>query len=115
MDMLNHSIHSAITGPLYTASLQELIIEIGIGEQVLQQNCKTFGCLATNSLLEDTWQLLDEHRIEIQPDIIAPLQRHEDKYLITEFSRHGAIKQMMKQLNQCRLYAQAMTLADDCM
>jgi hypothetical protein len=38
-------------------------------EQVLQQNYKIFGCLATNSLLQDTWQFLDEDKIEIQHDI----------------------------------------------
>jgi hypothetical protein len=31
---------------------------------------------------------------------------------MVEFSRHRATKKVMKQLNQCRLYAQAMTLAD---
>ena len=68
-------------------------------EQVLQQTYKIFGCLATNSLLQDTWQFLGEHRIEIQHDITAPLRRYGDKCLMVEFSRHGATKKVMKQLN----------------
>lgn len=64
-----HTAKDTFTGHLYRASLEYLIIEVGVGESVLYQNYCALHFLATPSLIRHTWQFLSEYNITLKHDI----------------------------------------------
>jgi hypothetical protein len=60
-DIINHTLKATFTGQLHRASLEHLIIEVGVGTTVLEQPNISLSPLVTPSLIKHTWKFLDEH------------------------------------------------------
>ena len=102
-----------LTGSLLRTSAKQLKLELGCPGPVLSQNFDDFGHLATPCLLTCLWRFLFLHHMRMAdatPDF--PLLRECDQYLIPAFLSSGYRGPQLGQLNRCRLFLQAITLAD---
>ncbi len=53
--IISHTMTNTFTGLLYRASLENLIIEAGMGQDVLDMPFQEVECLTTKALIKSTW------------------------------------------------------------
>jgi hypothetical protein len=100
--------HHFSGNPLRT-SIELLNIEIGTQAPALSMCFETFGHLATKCWLKSTWQFISSAKIMMSsPPNGLQIKRTNDKFLSEAFES----KASPDHLNKCRLYLQAITLAD---
>jgi hypothetical protein len=68
-----HTANDTITGRLYRASLELLLIEIGSFLPLHLQDFKTVGHLATDSVIKSTWEFLTDHNLQLITDLKVDL------------------------------------------
>ena len=89
------------------------IIEIGLPGQLLHQDYKIFGPLATNSWLQHVQEFCDDSNLQLTsttPQLY--LARDYDEFLMTAFASHGYQDSQLTLLNLCRLSCHALRLSD---
>lgn len=67
--MINHAVTGSSTGLLYRTSLENLILETGVGAYVLSLPYPALSPLATNSLIKSSWAFLHQYDIQMTHDI----------------------------------------------
>ena len=110
---LQHGDAPTITGHQLRASMELHTIEIGLSGQLLQQDYKIFGHLATTSWLKHLWEFCDDSNIQLTtttPKI--ELAREHDSFLMEKFAAYGYRKLQLVKLNLCRLWCHAIRLSD---
>ena len=112
--LTNHGNNDSITGKLLRNNLQALAVELGLPGNTLQYSFAKWGHLATDSWIVRLWQMVQE-----QPDISlhykcpqVQLARENDQFLMEAFAKAKYSKANLLRLNRCRIYLQAMTVAD---
>jgi len=76
--MIEHSAENNFTGLLYRATLENLIIEVGIGEDVLSTPYTETGILATQSSIKKSWEFQSTYDLCLKHDIKLPTFHHND-------------------------------------
>jgi hypothetical protein len=104
--MIEHTANNDFTGVLYRALLESLIIEVGIGEDVLSTPYQTTGALATQSLVKKTWEFLSAHGMTLKHDINIDSFRYGDTPIMTLFVQLNIPIQHLARLNICHLFLQ---------
>jgi hypothetical protein len=110
---LQHGDAPTITGHQLRASMELHTIEIGLPGQLLHQDYKKFGKLATNSWLKHLWEFCDDSNLQLTsttPQL--HLARDHDEFLMTAFASHGYRDSQLTLLNLCRLSCHALRLSD---
>lgn len=117
---LIHADAATLSGDLYRNSLEQLQLEIGVGIPVFAASFKHLGKLATPSLMKALWEFISE----IPYATLASdgyellcgdklLQRANDEYIMDVLLASGQFtERALLGINRCRLYYQALTLAD---
>jgi hypothetical protein len=88
---LQHGDAPTITGHQLRASMELHTIEIGLLGQLLHQDYKIFGQLATNSWLQHLWEFSNDSTLQVTsttPQL--HLAREHDEFLMTAFASHGS-------------------------
>lgn len=67
--MIGHTSRNMDTGKLYRASLEHLILEVGMGADILDLPYTELGFLGSDSLVKSTWQFLSTHHRHLHHDI----------------------------------------------
>ncbi len=110
---LQHGDAPTITGHQLRASMELHTIEIGLPGQLLHQDYKKFGKLATNSWLKHLWEFCDDSNLQLTsktPQL--HLARDHDEFLMTAFASHGYQYSQLTLLNLCCLFCHALRLSD---
>lgn len=111
-DMMHHSALGTFTGQLYCGSLEAMILEVGVGTDILQYNYNDLQHLAKPLLIKSTWETLSENNLKRTHDISIPLPRADDTPLMQLFYHNGARGPVLLTLNYCRLFLKAFHLSD---
>jgi hypothetical protein len=92
-------------------SLEIFRIKVGLSGQPFQWDFSKFQQLATDCSIKHWWQYANENHIHIEGPTPAMEHRELDVFLMDRFSQQFEGKDL-HQVNQCRLYVQALTLSD---
>lgn len=103
-------------GSLMRTSLEQIILEVGIGNNLFNESFKVFGCLATPCWFTSLWEGMNIHgaTLFLSPVLApnTPLQRTGDAYLIKRFIEVGYQGAALVRLNRIRLFLQVYSVAD---
>jgi hypothetical protein len=110
--LIEHTQKRTMTGQFILASFEQLRLEIGIPGFLTSSSFQEFKVMITPSWLTNLWDFLQRFGIELhdQAGQLLP-QRTNDKFLMAEFRKHFRGLEL-KQLNECRMFLQAVTLSD---
>jgi hypothetical protein len=110
---LQHGDAPTITGHQLRASMELHTIELGLPGQMLQQDFKIFGHLATTSWLRHLWEFCDNSNIQLTSTTPKlTLARTGGEFLMTQFAKYGYRGTELSQLNLCRLSCHATRISD---
>jgi hypothetical protein len=73
LDMVSQTTNNTTTGSLYRTSLELMIIETGVGTDLLNLNFNTLSKICMASLLKSLWKFLFDADIQIHHDIMLQL------------------------------------------
>jgi hypothetical protein len=104
---LQHGDAPTINGNQLRASMKLHTIEIGLPSQLMQQDFKIYGQLATISWLKHPWEFCDDSNIQMRSTMPKLTLAREDK-----FATFGYRNNQLTQLNLCRLACHAIRLSD---
>jgi hypothetical protein len=83
-DILNHTYSNTTTGQLFRTSLEYLLLELGMENDLSAVDYTKYHILATNCLLKSTWEFLSLHKIKLQHNIEVPKNTMNDRPLMLE-------------------------------
>jgi hypothetical protein len=98
-------------GKLLRISYEYMEIEAGIDRPIFMAEYSEYAHLVTDCLLKATWEYASHNRIEIMTPVSITLQRTNDQFIIPALTSHVSTTEPQR-INKCRLYLQAITLAD---
>jgi len=110
--MLLHTAADTFTGALYCASVETLLLKVGIGENLLNENFERYHLLATESAIKNTWEFMWHRQLAITHDIELPKLRENDTPLMTIFVSLGVEGDTLQMLNKCILSLNVFQLSD---
>jgi hypothetical protein len=106
---------ATITGYQLQASMKLHTIKMGLPGQLLHQDYKIFGQLATNSSwLQHLWEFCDDSNLQLtlrMPQLNLA-RAGNDKFIMMVFASHGYQHSQLTLLNLCRLSCHALRLSD---
>jgi hypothetical protein len=89
--------------------------ELGLPGLPFAYSFKFHSKLVTTCLWKDVWRETNGTPIRLEVKTAElPLQSEKDRFLMSEFIRHGFRNKWLVRLTRCRLYLQVYTLADVC-
>lgn len=100
-DITFHTSKNTFTGHLYRVSLEHLILEVGVGDKILDHPYNRFHILATNSLIKFTWKFLSDNELSLCYDITLPSFRLGDTPILAFFLSTNAPAEDLAKLNLC--------------
>ncbi len=113
-DLLSHVYRHTNMCKLYRNTLENMILEVGMGTDILQLNPQVIQLLATDTLIKSTCLFLLQHNIELKHDISMPPLRNGDQIIMKAFGRYNLSFEELCVLNKCRLYLQVYFLSEIC-
>jgi hypothetical protein len=72
-DLLSHEYRHTNTGKLYRNTLENMILEVGIGTDILRITPLAIHLLATDTLIKSTCLFLLQYNLELKYDISMPI------------------------------------------
>lgn len=81
-DIMVHTALGTLTGDMLRANMEQLIIDVGVGDDVLNHDFDQFGVLTPYTLMANFWEFLSHSNLRLQHDIEVPLRRHHDQFLM---------------------------------
>jgi len=102
--IINHTSRETPTGLLYRAELENLILEVSVGEKILEKPYHPYSPLATNCLLKKTWKFLQAKDIILRHDITLPRFQEGDLPLMQVWADARVTIDTLARLNKCRLF-----------
>ena len=110
--MIINTMSENFTGTLYRATLEALIVEVGIGVNVLNAPYEQLEHLTTDSIIKTTWEFMDNNQITIQHDITIPEIRVNDSTIMQAMIKIGAQGEVLRTINKCRIFLKVYFLSD---
>ena len=111
--LLDHGHKKSLSGHLIRINYQQVALETGLPGELFQWDFQKFGHLATPTWISACWKFADENNIKIVSNNETPATRRtHDRYLMPCFEQYGLTKTELGRLNRCRLFLQAITIAD---
>ena len=110
-DCMYHTSQGTLTGELVRANLEQMIVEVGMGAEVLNLPYEKYGHLTPGTWIRHLWEFLDDSDLNMQHDISVEFRRVGDRFLMRIFGPHFTASQL-DAINRCRLYLQLMTVSD---
>jgi hypothetical protein len=101
-----------MTEDLFQTSLEALIVEVGIGDNVLEYPWLDLSILATKCLTKSTWKFLRMHNLTLKHDFKTPPQRVGDTPLMHILYEAGIRGADLLAINKCRIFQKIFYLSD---
>ena len=96
---------------MFEATLEQMIIDVGVGADVLQTSFKEYGFLTPYTWMSHLWEFLEDSQLRLKHDLKVPLRRAHDRFIIPAVAKYFT-KSQLKAINRCRLHLQVATLSD---
>jgi hypothetical protein len=102
-DALRHGPYDTMTGELLRGTLVEaMTTELGLPGLPFAYSFKLHFKLITTCLWKDIWQEIEDTPIQLEANTAElPLQRENDRFLMSEFIRHGYRNKGLVRLHRC--------------
>ena len=111
--LLTHFGCSSSTSLRMQASLELMVLEMGVSAQPLQQSYSEYSDWVTHCWLKTLWEKLDLFNVLVEFHCLpVKMGRERDKWLMLELTRLGLAKQELKRLNRVRIHYQVLFLSD---
>jgi len=95
------------------ASMEQLLLELGLPSVLFSQDYKWYGCLATASWAKHLWEFLHSYNIVlVGRGPVLHCSRLNDQFLMQSFRESGFRGKYLMALNRCRLYLQVTTISN---
>ena len=102
-----------VTGMLMRACVEILQLEAGISTSILASEYRLGGQLVTRTWITGTWKYMSAHKVKIKANVALPTpQREHDTFIMEAFYAAELPIPLLRKANRCRMYLQAMTVAD---
>ncbi len=111
-DFIFHTHYNTDTGSLYQISLEVLLLEVGVSNNLHDLPYSKLSCLATSSLIKSTWNFLSTHDLTLKYEIKIPPSRINDQPIMKLFIDTSTPIDDLLRINRCRLYLRAFYLSD---
>ena len=111
-DLIHHTSQRTLTGELYRATLEQLLINIGYGSDLFGAPYDELGDLMPYTWMTHLWEFLDNNGIELRHDIVLPLLRQHDSFIMRRAVEAKFTFSKLDAINRCRLYLQVLTLSE---
>lgn len=102
--LIDHTAHDTFTGRLYRVSLENLMIEGGLGDNILDLPYHTLSPLTPNSLIKNTWSFLSRHGLKQKHDIKVEGFRQGDQPIMQVLFNKGVTINELVQINRYQLF-----------
>jgi hypothetical protein len=115
MAMLKHgdSPPTNITGCLLRDTMSTLRLELGLPGHPFQHSFQDLQHCTTHTYLHSAWEFCNDHGLVLQDNQAQLLPRRaSDQFLMQAFVDNGYKNKDLRLLNLCRMWVQAITLAD---
>ena len=113
---LTHAHCQSLLGTLYRASLEQAILEVGVGRNLFDLPFDEYGFLMTdNCLIKSIWEFVSgtESMTLTGPMELPKLQRQGDVFLMEELvNRRALTERELIGFNRVRIHLEVITLAD---
>jgi hypothetical protein len=111
--LLKHTQQHTMTGQLLSTSYEQLRLEMGTPGFITDTPFQIVKSAITHTWITDLWNFLDRFQIKIQDNVgQLRLQRQNDKFIMEEFIKANVDGNELKQLNECRMFLNVVTLSD---
>ena len=91
------------------------LVQVYVGSEInfWELPFPAYGCLAPQGWIKHTWESMALSPLVLWgPSLALPRQRQHDVYLMDAFVDCFSDHNMLKKLNECRLFLHATTLSD---
>ncbi len=104
---------SSTTGGPIQVSLEELRLELGLPGMITEWDYYRFHQCATDCWMKTVWKYGWDHALDLVDQLPQlPLRRDRDQHLMEVFSDYCTDPTELQQLNWCRNFLRAVTVAD---
>jgi len=111
--LLKHGQRQSVTGKLLRNSIERHQLEAGTQDPVLSSSFADYGQYATRTWVKSTWRFLSTYDVRVDLHHTTPKPRREhDESIMSSFVRAGVSQPLLRRANRCRLFLQALTVAD---
>ena len=111
-DLIHQTSHNTLTGDLYRATLEQLMINIGYGSDLFGAPYPVLGKLMPYTWMTHLWEFLHKYGIRVFHDIKLPLVRQHDSFIMQRAVDAKFSFAQLEAINRCRLYLQVLTVAE---
>ena len=114
-DIVDHIWKDDITGRFIQVSLENLRLELGINQPILNSDYDKYQhAILTNSWIVHTWKFMAENCIQLDIDApVIPLRRERDAPLMeTILNTLKLTRKEIQDLNKCRMYLQIFNISE---
>ena len=113
-DCIEHLWKESITGYFIKTSLEHLRLEIGVNKEIMEEEFELYkDIILTESWIKETWRFASEQGIKWKDGTkTIEKQRQGDRIIMEDILSLPISKMEKKQVNRCRMYLRAFTLAD---
>jgi hypothetical protein len=112
--VIGNSGRKGITGQLAKASMEALILEMGVGEDITDLRLRKMVEGSTSSWMGFTVYFMMENRLQLQHDIVLPLYCHRDQYITKAFALNRATTCDLEASIRCRLCLKVVCFSEIC-
>ena len=113
-DLIEHVWKNTITGHLIISSLENLRLELGCNIPILASDYDKYeDLILTESWIQHTWRFMSQYDMQVYDDTRQiPTAREFDEVIMDTFIEAGITGTRLYRANRCRIFLQALTLAD---
>jgi hypothetical protein len=102
--LIGHSGRKGITSQLAKASMEALILEMGVGEDITDRRVRNVVEASTSSWMGFTVEFMMKNGLQLQHDIVLPLFCQHDQYITKAFALNRATTCELAVSIRCRLF-----------
>ena len=102
--IISHTVTNIFTWLLYRASIENLVVETGMGQDVLNMPFQEVGGLTSKALIKSTWKFINKHGITLQHDVKTWSFREDDAPIMRVFFQNNLLQEHLISINKCHIY-----------
>jgi hypothetical protein len=99
-DLILRTCLESLAGEMFAANLEQMIVDVGVGAEVLQTLMQDYGFLTPYTWMAHLWEFLEDSKLGLKHDIEVPLCCCHDQFLMPAFRRYFT-KSQLQAINRC--------------
>ena len=111
-DLIHQTSQGTLTGEMYRLTLEQLIVNIGYGDDLFSAPYALMGKLMPYTWMTHLWEFLDRYGIQLRHDIRLELVRQHDSFIMRRAVEAKFSFTQLDAINRCRVYLQVLTVSE---